>query len=360
MSINPTDNLTKDKPAGTSRPQGIVLEKDKQGTKSFAPDTNIQEKVPDSNSNETDIVMVKSLLDQKTQEQLKQAKHAKQNVKGIPISQRKTKHSVAIPTSAMREQPLEAKGLAEDVAYLQGLKSAQMEEFAMNYEFYLEPPKVGTLFKSVVVGVVMAILIFLVAVIGGGLALGFQPYVVSSDSMAPDIPDRSLIVVKGVNPVTLVEGDDISFNRGGLIVTQRIESIFIDSVDPDNSYVKTYCINEIAPAETVYFGEIIGKVLLVVPGVGNMFAFVKEYFYIVIMVIVAIILIWLLVTRLISRRRTQVHIERLLDRQRVQEEQRQKEEAERKEKQFNKDQQLDLIIDGSADKKKGAGTNKDG
>ena len=105
-------------------------------------------------------------------------------------------------------------------------------------------------------------------------------YSVVSESMSPRIKVNDIVVVKkGYSNDEFREGNIITFKKdNGEIVTHRIEKIVLS--DLQNSYITKGDNNETVDEEVVRYEDIIGKVIYVMPNLGNMFALLKnKYFF---------------------------------------------------------------------------------
>ena len=101
---------------------------------------------------------------------------------------------------------------------------------------------------------------------------GFTPLSVLSDSMKPTFNQGDLIIIHTVDPKTLNEGDIITFhtiiNNEYTLNTHRISKI------TDNNGVRSYTTmgdnnNGIADSHIIADGDIVGKYVTRLPGVGN-------------------------------------------------------------------------------------------
>ena len=306
MSENPNENdIAENSTPTEARPKPIAPEQTeaKQVASAENDTAQVGADVVDASKNE-DIQRVNTLLEENAKKQLEQARQAKLDVKDIPISKRRAEKRNLIQTSAMRDQPLEARGLTGEVSRTQELKSLQMGAYATTFDIAPVTPSTGARVKSIVFGVLAALIIFLAAIVGGGLAFGFKPYVVVSGSMEPDLPVGCMVIVKHVDPLTLKVGDDISYQKGnGVVITHRIGTVEINPNDLEHSYVTTYGINgsdASSASETVMLDEIIGKVFVAIPWVGGALYTMRDYFYIVIPAIIAVIVACILVSKLVA------------------------------------------------------------
>ncbi len=118
-------------------------------------------------------------------------------------------------------------------------------------------------------------------------------YSVVSESMSPRIKVNDIVVVKkGYSNDEFREGNIITFKKdNGEIITHRIEKIVLS--DLQNSYITKGDNNETVDEEVVRYEDIIGKVIYVMPNLGNMFALFKnKYFFASCMIILILLTIY--------------------------------------------------------------------
>lgn len=94
--------------------------------------------------------------------------------------------------------------------------------------------------------------------------MGYEIYEVVSGSMEPEIPVGSVIYVKAAQPEEVEAGDVIAFNKGGSVITHRVE---------ENHYVEGEFVtkgdaNQEEDVEPVAYSSLIGKVERHVPVLG--------------------------------------------------------------------------------------------
>ena len=96
--------------------------------------------------------------------------------------------------------------------------------------------------------------------------LGFQIYSVVSGSMAPAIPTGSLILVSPAAPELIREGDVIAFQSGGAVVTHRV----VRNMAAYGEYTTKGDANETEDFNTVPYADLLGKVVIHVPVLGEL------------------------------------------------------------------------------------------
>lgn len=117
-------------------------------------------------------------------------------------------------------------------------------------------------------------------------------YSVVSESMSPRIKVNDIVVVKkGYSNDEFKEGNIITFRKdNGEIVTHRIEKIVLS--DLQNSYITKGDNNETVDEEVVRYEDIIGKVIYVMPNLGNMFSILKNKYFFCGCLLLLIIITW--------------------------------------------------------------------
>lgn len=94
--------------------------------------------------------------------------------------------------------------------------------------------------------------------------LGFEVFNVISGSMAPAIPQGSMVLVKPTEWSSIQAGDVIAFERDGTVVAHRVTKVQID----ERSFVTKGDANEQEDFIPVPFEELIGRVERHVPVLG--------------------------------------------------------------------------------------------
>lgn len=107
---------------------------------------------------------------------------------------------------------------------------------------------------------------------------GFSPLVVKTDSMSPTFNADDLILIHTTDPATLEVGDIVTFhtiiNNEYALNTHRIADI------AENNGVRSYTTkgdnNAIADQHIIADGDIVGKYVTRVPGVGRLINFLSS------------------------------------------------------------------------------------
>ena len=103
---------------------------------------------------------------------------------------------------------------------------------------------------------------------------GIKTFSIVSGSMAPTINIDDIILVKEVKAEELDDGDIISFNVDGEIVTHRIMNI--QTTNNSSIYYTKGDSNIVGDAQQVRFYQIEGKYLTKIPKAGKVLSFLKN------------------------------------------------------------------------------------
>ena len=124
----------------------------------------------------------------------------------------------------------------------------------------------------------VAVMVILALLLVGPRAAGMQVFVVLSGSMEPTYQTGSIIYVKDVDPMTLKEGDPVTFRAAeDTIVTHRIIEVIPDEENPNNQYFRTKGdANEVEDGGVTACDYIVGKPVFTVPQLGYLAAYIQE------------------------------------------------------------------------------------
>lgn len=109
--------------------------------------------------------------------------------------------------------------------------------------------------------------------------LNIDLYVVESDSMNPKLKKDDIVVVKkGYDNDRFKTGNIITFKRkDGEIITHRISKVIL--ADMQQSYITKGDNNSAEDEDVVKYDAIIGKVIYVMPHLGNFMQILKNKFF---------------------------------------------------------------------------------
>lgn len=134
--------------------------------------------------------------------------------------------------------------------------------------------KIKKIWNRITTGLVVVV-VLLAAILVGPRLLGLGIYTVLSGSMEPEYPTGSLIYIKPVDPMSLETGDVITFRmNGGTVATHRI----IETIEEETerSFRTKGDANDAADNSLVKPGNILGRVLLCIPGMGFLAAYIQS------------------------------------------------------------------------------------
>lgn len=155
---------------------------------------------------------------------------------------------------------------------------------------------------NVISTLLVATIVILALLLVGPRAAGMQVFVVLSGSMEPTYQTGSVIYVKDVDPMTLQEGDPVTFRAAeDTIVTHRIIEVIPDDTNANNQYFRTKGdANEVEDGGLTSCEYVVGKPVFTVPQLGYLAAYIQEPpgMYIAISVAAAMMLIVLLLDTL--------------------------------------------------------------
>lgn len=113
---------------------------------------------------------------------------------------------------------------------------------------------------------------------------GFQAYIVTTDSMEPELKSGEFIIVRKVRRGLLEVGDIITYKSKGEIITHRITAISNEefTTKGDNNSVEDF--------EKTTYDNICGKLVVGVPIVGKILSFLENQLIFLITILILLIL----------------------------------------------------------------------
>ena len=126
--------------------------------------------------------------------------------------------------------------------------------------------KIWNLLTTIMVSAVVLLAVLLIGV----RIIGLTPFVVLSGSMEPTYHTGSLIYVKKVDPLTLEEGQVITYMISeDTVVTHRMVGIVPDEEDPSVIRFRTKGdANDVEDGTLVHYKNVIGTPVFTIPYVG--------------------------------------------------------------------------------------------
>ena len=115
------------------------------------------------------------------------------------------------------------------------------------------------------------------------MVMGYSYFTVLTSSMENEIPKGSLIFVRHTDPQKLEKGDNITYMRdANTTVTHKIINVYENYENSGARGFRTKGVNNTDPdKDIVYAGNVVGKVILVFPGVGPAISYFQANIYIV-------------------------------------------------------------------------------
>jgi len=131
---------------------------------------------------------------------------------------------------------------------------------------------------NAVTTVVVILIVILALLLVGVRLLGFQVFTVLSGSMEPAYMTGSLIYVKDVDPMTLTDGDVITFLLDEeTVATHRIVGVVPDETDPTTIRFRTKGdANDFEDGQLVHYKNVIGTPVFTIPGLGYVANFIQH------------------------------------------------------------------------------------
>jgi signal peptidase len=109
-------------------------------------------------------------------------------------------------------------------------------------------------------------------------AMGYSYFTVLTTSMQSEIPKGSFILVREIDPLDLIVGDNITFMRSDSVpVTHKIIDIYDNYEGSGERWFQTMGVNNINPdKDLVHEDAVLGKVKLVLPGLGAVISYMNS------------------------------------------------------------------------------------
>jgi len=172
-----------------------------------------------------------------------------------------------------------------------------------------EPDKQAEKKKRGIVAVIsdilfyLAILTVLVSVLTSGqngapkMFMGYSYFTVLTSSMHDEIPRGSFIIVHKTDPRKLNTGDNITYMRdASTSVTHKINKIYENYRNSGTRGFQTKGVNNAEPdREIVYEANIVGKVILAIPGAGAVISALRADIYIVFIIFILCVILSFLI-----------------------------------------------------------------
>ena len=152
---------------------------------------------------------------------------------------------------------------------------------------------------KLVIDIILVILIYNILLVGISCInkieeisiFGYKAYVITTNSMEPNIKDGDILITKNEKEENLQVGDIITFQKKGTLVTHRITNI--EDKQGKKEYTTKGDNNTVEDLEKVNFDEIKGKEILTIPKLGKLIKLLEnQIVFLLIILIILILLFW--------------------------------------------------------------------
>lgn len=115
--------------------------------------------------------------------------------------------------------------------------------------------------------------------------LGFRAYIITTESMKPNINPGDIVIIKEVTEEKLNINDVVTVKTENGINTHRIIKI---KYNPEKQYIIKGDNNNIEDENTIVISQVLGKKVLKIPYMGNIAKVLQDEVYIIIIVIIVL------------------------------------------------------------------------
>lgn len=160
------------------------------------------------------------------------------------------------------------------------------------------PRLLRTIILILIVVTIYNMLIVLITSIlnkSGKDVFGYKAYIITANSMKPNISAGDIIIIKQVEEQDLKTDDIITYKTDSKTITHRIIDIIVDE-NNTKSYITKGDNNNLEDKEHVSYSQIEGKKILRIPLLGKVAILLQDEIYIVLTIII-ILLIYLAVQK---------------------------------------------------------------
>lgn len=116
----------------------------------------------------------------------------------------------------------------------------------------------------------------------------YKAYVITTNSMEPELKKDDVVVIKKVKADNLKQGDIITFKQNGETITHRI--VQIDDIEDGKLYITKGDNNNVQDEQGLRFDQIEGKLVIKIPQLGKMVASFKNGIIIVLVLLISAII----------------------------------------------------------------------
>lgn len=116
----------------------------------------------------------------------------------------------------------------------------------------------------------------------------YKAYIISTESMEPEIKKGDVIIIKKVDEEDLEVNDIVTFKLKEQVITHRI--VRIEKSEEGNQYITKGDNNNVEDREILAFNDIEGKLVMKIPNLGNIVAGLKNGIVIILVILIALIM----------------------------------------------------------------------
>ena len=110
---------------------------------------------------------------------------------------------------------------------------------------------------------------------------GYKAFVITTDSMNPNLKIGDVVIIETVREEKLMVGDIITMQKLGEIITHRIVEI-LDG-EKQREYITKGDNNTVEDLETIVYSQIEGKKVLKIPFLGNIILLLRNKVYVILL-----------------------------------------------------------------------------
>lgn len=119
--------------------------------------------------------------------------------------------------------------------------------------------------------------------------LGYQAYIITTNSMSPTINSGDVIIIKSVKKDDINKGDVITFSKETEVITHRVVNISENALK-EKQYTTKGDNNNLEDEQTVCSEDIKGKLTIVIPYLGRIINILENKIVFLIMMLMVLIL----------------------------------------------------------------------
>lgn len=119
--------------------------------------------------------------------------------------------------------------------------------------------------------------------------LGYQAYIITTNSMSPTINSGDVIIIKSAKEDDIKKGDVITFSKETEVITHRVVNISENALK-EKQYTTKGDNNNLEDEQTICSEDIKGKLTIVIPYLGRIINILENKIVFLIMMLMVLIL----------------------------------------------------------------------